>query len=367
MIPFLDLKTINLNYKEALHKKLDEVLNSGWFILGNAVETFEREFAAYCGTQHCIGVGNGLDALILILEAYIELSIFKPGDEVIVPANTYIASILAISKSGLTPVLVEPLIDDYLINVELIERHISPRTKAILPVHLYGQLCDMATINTLAKKYELKVIEDAAQAHGAMLRNKKMGAYGDLAVFSFYPGKNMGAYGDGGAISTNDVKLYNKLRKLRNYGQTKKYYHQTIGINSRLDEIQAAILRVKLKHLDEWNKKRNKIAECYDENLQRVKKQVIIKNGYSNYHLYVIEHPNRDQLQRYLAVNGVQTLIHYPLPIHLQECYKDLKYKKGSFPASEFSADRLLSLPIYPELKEKEIKYIINLINTFKV
>ncbi|MGN6567804.1 MAG: DegT/DnrJ/EryC1/StrS family aminotransferase, partial [Flavipsychrobacter sp.] len=271
MIPFLDLKAINLNYKEAFHKKLDEVLDSGWFILGNAVEQFEREFADYCGTQYCIGVGNGLDALILILEAYIELGVFKQGDEVIVPANTYIASILAISKAGLTPVLVEPSIDDYLINVALIESHITSKTKAILPVHLYGQLCDMEAINALAKKHGLIVIEDAAQAHGAIQNGKRSGNLGNAAGFSFYPGKNLGALGDAGAVTTNDAQLAEVIHALRNYGSKKKYYNDYKGVNSRLDELQAAFLSAKLKDLDKDNEKRRMIAEYYLKNISNDK------------------------------------------------------------------------------------------------
>lgn len=367
MIPFLDLKAINLNYKEALHNKLEEILNSGWFILGKAVENFEKEFAAYCGTQYCIGVGNGLDALILIFEAYIELGIFKPGDEVIVPANTYIASILAISKAGLTPVLVEPLIGDYLINVELIEAHISPRTKAILPVHLYGQLCDMAAINTLAKKYELKVIEDGAQAHGAMQNGKRSGNLGDAAGFSFYPGKNLGALGDAGAITTNDGRLAEVLYALRNYGSKEKYYNKYKGVNSRLDELQAAFLSVKLKDLDQDNGLRRSIAEYY---LQNITNDKIILPGVNNreghiWHLFVVRCGSRDELRTYLQQNDIQTVIHYPVAPHKQEAYKD-NFSGDLYPITEEIAETCLSIPISPVLNGEEAKTVADVINAFK-
>lgn len=367
MIPFLDLKAINLNYKEAFHKKLDEVLDSGWFILGNAVEHFEKEFADYCGTQYCIGLGNGLDALILILEAYIELGIFKPGDEVIVPANTYIASILAISKAGLMPVLVEPSINDYLIDVALIERHITSKTKAILPVHLYGQLCDMEAINTLAKKYGLKVIEDAAQAHGAIHNGKRSGNLGDAAGFSFYPGKNLGALGDGGAVTTNDAQLVEVIYALRNYGSKEKYYNEYKGVNSRLDELQAAFLSVKLKNLDRDNEKRRVIAEYY---LNSITNSNIILPGVRNieghiWHLFVVRCNNRDEFRTYLQQNGVQTVIHYPVAPHKQEAYKD-NFKQISYPITEKIAETCISLPISPVLNCLEAKIVADVINEFE-
>lgn len=366
MIPFLDLKAINLNYKEAFHKKLDEVLDSGWFILGNAVEHFEREFADYCGTQYCVGVGNGLDALILILRAYIELGIFKPGDEVIVPANTYIASILAISKAGLTPVLVEPSIDDYLIDTALIERYISPRTKAILPVHLYGQLCDMDAINTVAQKYNLKVIEDAAQAHGAIQNGKRSGNLGDAAGFSFYPGKNLGALGDAGAVTTNDDSLAEVIYALRNYGSEKKYYNKYKGINSRLDELQAAFLSVKLKHLDRDNEKRRIIAEYYLKNItnDKITLPSVKKQKEHVWHLFVIQCDTRDELKSYLQQNGIQTVIHYPVPPHRQKAYGELENLQLKVSTKLHSS--VLSLPISSTLSENNAAFVINKLNEYE-
>jgi len=267
MIRFLNLKRINEQYREEIIEAITKVVDSGWYILGEEVKKFEEEFARFCGVKHCISVGNGLDALRLIIKAYKELGVFKEGDEIIVPANTYIASILAISDNNLKPILVEPEEDTYLINPSEIEKHITDKTKAIMVVHLYGRVCDMDRIWSIAKKYNLKIIEDAAQAHGAIYKGKKTGNLGDAAGFSFFPSKNLGALGDGGAITTNDDSLAEVLRHLRNYGSIKKYIHDYKGVNSRLDEIQAAILRVKLKYLDEENRKRREIAKYYIENI----------------------------------------------------------------------------------------------------
>lgn len=367
MIPFLDLQKINIRYEQAFKNEFDDILKRGWFILGEKLTEFERQFAQYCGVKHCLGVANGLDALILILEAYKELGVMKKGDEVLVPSNTYIASILAISKAGLNPVLVEPRLDDYLIDTTKIEEKITSRTVAIMPVHLYGQVCDMNVINAIAKKYNLKVIEDSAQSHGAFCQGKRCGNLGDASGFSFYPGKNLGALGDGGAITTNDDELANVLTAYRNYGSDVKYHHQFKGINSRLDEIQAAFLTIKLKYLDEDNGKRRSIAETY---LQSINNPTItlplIHNDKGHvWHLFVIRTQNRDALYNYLLQEGVQTVIHYPVAPYNQIAFKELN--NGSFPVSQRIHNEVLSIPISPILKEDEIEKVINLINFFNL
>jgi len=365
MINFLDLHKINEQYRTEIDAAIKEVLDSGWYIMGSKLKAFEQNFAAYCGTKYCIGVGNGLDALILILRAYKELGKLNDGDEVLVPANTYIASILAISQNNLVPVLVEPNIISYNIDVSEIEAKISSKTKAILPVHLYGQLCEMDKINAIAKKHNLLVIEDSAQAHGAILNGKKAGNWGDASGFSFYPGKNLGALGDAGAITTNDDKLAECIFALRNYGSQEKYVNRYKSINSRLDEIQAAILDVKLKGLTAEIAERQKIAQYYNDNINNDKlilpKWETIENHV--FHLYVIRTENRKKLQQYLLENGVQTVIHYPIPPHKQEAYKE--WNALSFPVTEQIHDEVLSIPISPVMEEEDVNFIVKCLNSY--
>jgi dTDP-4-amino-4,6-dideoxygalactose transaminase len=364
MISFLDLKLLNQQYREEIKKEMERVLESGWYILGSEVEVFEQEFANYCGVKHCIGVANGLDALTLIIKAYG----FGRGDEIIVPANTYIASILAISANGVTPVLVEPDSESYNINHKLIEEKINERTKAILAVHLYGQCANMTEINQIANKYNLKVIEDAAQAHGAIYKGKRTGNLADAAGFSFYPGKNLGALGDGGAITTNDDELAFILRALRNYGSHKKYENLLKGVNSRLDEIQAAVLRVKLRYLDEDNHKRREISKFYLSEINN-SKLVLPKIAHGNddshvWHLFVVRSKNRNDLQTFLQENGVQTMIHYPVPPHKQGAY--IEWKNHNYPISEQIHKEVLSLPMSPIMSKEDLTKISNLINLFQ-
>jgi dTDP-4-amino-4,6-dideoxygalactose transaminase len=365
MIPFLDLKKLNTQYRDELIKACTRVIDSGWYILGKEVEEFEKEFANYCGTKYAIGVGNGLDALTLILRAYKELGILSDGDEVIVPANTYIATILAITNNNLTPVLVEPDIDTYLIDPDKIEENITSKTKAIMVVHLYGQTCEMDKINEIAKKYNLKVIEDSAQSHGAYYKDKRSGNLADASGFSFYPGKNLGALGDAGAITTNDDQLAEVLKALRNYGSRKKYENIYKGVNSRLDEIQAAILRVKLKYLDEEIERRRKIARFYLENIKNdniILPKVREDNNHV-WHLFVIRTEKRDKLQKYLLYKGIHTLIHYPIPPHKQIAYKE--WNDRSYPITEKISKEVLSLPISSVLTLEEAEKVIEAINEF--
>ncbi|MDI9337383.1 MAG: DegT/DnrJ/EryC1/StrS family aminotransferase [Alphaproteobacteria bacterium] len=366
-IPFLPLRVINQKFESEFEKGFDDFLNSGWYILGEQLKKFENEFANYCGTKHCLGVANGLDALIIIIEAYKELGIFKAGDEILVPSNTYIASVLAISKAGLIPNLVEPNLEDYLIDVTKIEAKISAKTVAILPVHLYGQVCNMAQINVLAKKYQLKVIEDSAQSHGAIFQGKKCGNLGDASGFSFYPGKNLGALGDGGAITTNDDALADVIMAYRNYGSHIKYENKYLGLNSRLDELQAHFLSVKLKSLDQDNESRRQVADYYLKNIQN---EAIILPNYPNgtehvWHLFVIRCSKRDELKKYLLDNGIETLIHYPIPPHLQKAYSFLNYNKSNYPIAENIADTCLSLPLWPGVGKNEQKHIVSSLNNF--
>lgn len=366
MIPFLNLKQINSKYQLQINQTMQKVMSSGWYILGQEVEEFENEFAKYCGTKHCLGVANGLDALILIFRAYKEMGLVEDGDEVIVPANTYIASILAISANNLKPILVEPNINNFNINPCLIEKNITPKTKAILAVHLYGKSAPMDQINQIAKKYNLKIIEDAAQAHGAFFGDKRVGNLGDASGFSFYPGKNLGALGDGGAITTNDDKLARAVKALRNYGSHQKYQNIYKGLNSRLDEMQAAILKVKLQYLDQDNEQRRLIATTYCQNIKNPKiilpQPPVDKNSHV-WHLFVIRCDDRNDLQRYLLENGVQTVIHYPIEPHKQEAYKELS--NLLLPISEKIHNEVLSLPIYPGLEEQDLFKIITLMNSY--
>ncbi|MBE0472469.1 MAG: aminotransferase class V-fold PLP-dependent enzyme, partial [Methyloprofundus sp.] len=343
-VPFLDLKTINQQYTNDFEQAFDQVLHSGWYIQGSQCKAFEQEFADYCGTKHSIGVANGLDALILILRAYKELGKLKEGDEVIVPANTYIASILAITENRLKPILVEPNEHTYNLDPGLIEKAITANTKAILAVHLYGQLADMPTINAIAQKHDLLVIEDSAQAHGAQIEGRKAGNWGDASGFSFYPGKNLGALGDAGAVTTHDDQLAQTIRALGNYGSHKKYENLYQGVNSRLDEMQAALLRVKLKHLDQETQRRQHIAEMYHAGIKNNAVALPIKNSTLNiqhyeshvWHLFVIRTTEREKLQTYLTEQGIQTLIHYPIAPHHQKAYKNNQaWSNQSYPITE--------------------------------
>lgn len=370
MIPFLDLKAINTQYRDQLIAACTQVIDSGWYICGKELEEFEHNFANYCGTRYAIGVANGLDALILTLRAWKELGKLHEGDEVIVPSNTYIASILAISQNNLKPVLVEPDITTFNIDTKKIETAITPKTKVILPVHLYGQLAAMPEIMTIAKKYNLLVLEDSAQSHGAEINGQKAGNWGNAAGFSFYPGKNLGALGDGGAITTNDAELAQMLKAIRNYGSHEKYKNLVPGVNSRLDEIQAAILNVKLKFLDQENQHRRHIADLYLKEIQNTAIELPCKNinteTYAQHvwHLFVIRTKYREKLQQYLAENGVQTLIHYPIPPHQQQAYKE--WNGLSFPVSEQIHAEVLSLPIGPTLSMDEAKQVVQLCNGFQ-
>jgi dTDP-4-amino-4,6-dideoxygalactose transaminase len=362
-IPFLDLKANYSSIKTEIDEAVHRTLESGWYILGREVEAFETEFAAYSGVKHCIGVGNGLEALHLILRGYG----IGTGDEVIVPANTYIATALAVSYAGARPVLVDASETTYNIDVTKIEAAITERTKAIMPVHLYGQPADMDPICALAQKYHLKVVEDNAQAHGATYKRKRTGSLGNAAGVSFYPSKNLGAFGDGGAILTNDDTLAEKVRRIRNYGQRTRYYNDDKGFNSRLDEIQAAILRVKLKYLDRWIERRRRLARKYMELLdgcELVLPQTLPETA-PVYHLFVIRHPRRDALQAHLDQNGIGTLIHYPVPLYLQEAYADLKIAKGTFPISDKLSEEVLSLPLYPEMSEEMIRHVASSVKSF--
>lgn len=365
MIPFLDLKKINHQYKQDLLTACEKVIDSGWYIKGKECEAFEQEFADYCGAKYAIGVANGLDALTLIFKSYLEMGVMQKNDEVIVPANTFIASILAISQSSLTPVLVEPK-NDYLLDVQEIEKHITSKTKAILPVHLYGQVCDMDAIKTLAKKYNLKVVEDAAQAHGAYYEKKRSGNLADASAFSFYPGKNLGALGDGGAVTTSCQELASMVKTLGNYGGLIKYKNDVKGVNSRLDEIQSAILRVKLRYLDTEIEKRRQVANYYlqhitNENIQLP--EVHSAKGHV-WHLFVVRTKKRDELANFLKDNQVQTLIHYPIPPHQQKAYKELE--ELSFPITESIHKEVLSLPISPVLTLDEVKKVVDAVNKWK-
>ncbi|CAA9200643.1 DegT/DnrJ/EryC1/StrS family aminotransferase [Flavobacterium collinsii] len=365
MIKFLDLQKINAQYKEELKQAFSRVLDSGWYIMGTELKQFEANFAAYCGVDHAIGVANGLDALILIIRAYKEMGIFHDGDEILVPSNTYIASILAISANNLIPVLVEPNLETYNIDPLLVESKITSKTKAILPVHLYGQLCDMPGIIAIANKYNLKVIEDCAQAHGAILNNKKAGSWGNASGFSFYPGKNLGALGDAGAITTNDQDLVVCIRALLNYGSHVKYQNLYKGINSRLDELQAALLDVKLNNLDAETEIKRKIANRYIKEI--VNPKIILPNVVNAmahvWHLFVIRTENREALQNYLTNNGVQTVIHYPIPPHHQEAYKE--WNSLRFPISELIHNTVISLPLNSLILSTEVDKIIRLLNEY--
>lgn len=371
MIKFLDLKEINSQYAEELKQVASEVVDSGWYLLGQRVNQFENSLAEYIGVKHAIGVANGLDALRLILKAYIELGVINEGDEVIVPANTYIASILAISDNRLKPILVEPDINTYNIDLSLIEKHITEKTKAIMLVHLYGQICWSSKIVELAQKYNLKIIEDNAQAIGAEWNGIKSGALGDAAGFSFYPGKNLGALGDGGAVTTNDDSLAEIIRTLGNYGSKIKYENDFLGYNSRLDEIQAAFLSVKLKYLDDENKYRREIAQYYCNNIKN--SDIVLPNAHNPllftlqntlshvWHLFVIRHKNRKKILETLSNSNIQCIIHYPIPPHKQKCYN--KRLNQSLSITELLSNEIMSIPISPVITKSEVDFIIDELN----
>lgn len=359
MIKFYDLHKINQRYEKVFQEKMEQFLQRGWYILGEEVKVFEENFATFCQSNYCIGVGNGLDALVLIFKAYIELGKLQKGDEVIVPANTYIASILAILQADLVPVLVEPKLETYNLNPDLITEKITPKTKAILVVHLYGQLAEMDKIEAIAKQHNLLIVEDAAQSHGAELGVSNAKAY------SFYPSKNLGCLGDGGAVVTNDTALDKTIRSLRNYGSEQKYVNDYIGINSRLDELQAAFLNVKLPDLASDNQKRRQIANRYLSEIKNDKIVLPFYDGSANhvFHLFVVRTENRNELQEYLKENGIETMIHYPIPPHHQKALN--KFIALSFPITEKIHREVLSLPMSPVLTEAEVKYIIQVINRY--
>ena len=394
MIPFLNLQQINAQYAEELKQAAAEVIDSGWYLLGERVNTFEQRLSDFIGVKHVVACANGLDALRLILRAYIEMGIMHEGDEVIVPANTYIASILAISDNRLKPVLVEPDINTYNLDISLIEQHITERAKAIMVVHLYGQTCWSQELEVKAKKYKLKIIEDNAQAIGAcyipsynskfssdhvesveasIQHYKRTGSLGDAAGFSFYPGKNLGALGDSGAVATNDDKLAAVVRAIANYGSSKKYVNDYQGLNSRMDELQAAFMTIKLKYLDAENQHRREIAQYYCENIKHPNitlPSINFKLSTLNFqlthvwHLFVIRHPQRDKLQQYLAEHEIQTLIHYPIPPHKQRAYKD--WNNLELPITEKIHNEVLSLPMSPTMKTEECDFVIEALNRYK-
>ena len=367
MIKYLPLKQINDRYDAELHEAVGRVMDSGWYLKGEHTQRFEKNYATYIGTKYCVGVANGLDALTLILRAYIEIGVMESGDEVIVPANTFIASILSISECGLIPVLVEPSIDSFQIDDSLIEEAITERTKALMIVHLYGRCAYTEKIGMICKKHQLKLIEDNAQAHGcfAPMNNEQLrrtGSLGDAAAHSFYPGKNLGAMGDAGAVTTNDKELAQIIEELGNYGSSKKYVFDYQGRNSRLDEIQAAMLDVKLRHLDEDNQRRQAIADYYINNVKHP--EILLPTpSQSVYHIFPILCERRDELQQYLKENGVETMIHYPIPPHKQACYKE--WNDLSFPITERIHRQELSLPCHPVMKQEEADQIVSLLNRF--
>ena len=362
-IPWVSFAPMQKEIEKEVKDKFDEMYANSVYIQGKEYEEFNKNFAAYCGVKYAIGVGNGLDALMLILRAY-EIG---PGDEVIVPSNTFIATALAVTYVGATPIFVEPILEEFNINPALIEQKITAKTKAIIAVHLYGQCCDMDEINRIAKKHNLKVIEDAAQAHGALYRGKKAGSLGDAAGFSMYPGKNLGALGDGGAVTTNDEALAKKIAALSCYGSDYKYHHIYKGVNSRLDEIQCGFLNIKLKNLDRWNADRNRIAKKYFAGIHnpKVKLPVIHEGNYHVWHIFGVRCAQRDKLEAYLNSHGIGTNKHYPTPMHLQGAYADLNIKKGELPLAEEISATELSIPMYYGMTDAEIDYVIETINNF--
>lgn len=363
-VPFVSLEKTHQEIAVEMKAKFSEIYDKNMFIHGEECEAFEKAFAEYCGVKHCIGCGNGLDALFLILRA---MGI-GAGDEVIVPANTYIATGLAASQVGATPVFVDADIHTYNINPALIEEKITDKTKAIMAVHLYGRVADMDPIMDIARKYGLKVIEDAAQAQGATYKGKKAGSFGDATGFSFYPGKNLGALGDSGAVVTNDSELAEKIRMLSNYGSRRKYVHEFKGVNSRLDEVQAGLLKIKLQHLERWNSDRKRIAERYLNEITNPAIVLPLKNDETNegiWHVFAVRCADRDGLKAHLEANGIGTNIHYPTPMHLHEAYKELNIPQGAYPVAEELSNTELSIPMYYGMEEDEVSYVIDCINRF--
>jgi len=362
-VPFLDLKEVNARFRGEFVVAIKEVLDSGWYILGKKVKRFEQDFAAYCGVRSCVGVGTGLDALSFIIKAYG----FGPGDEIIVPANTFIASALAVSANGVTPVFVDPDEGTFDVDPSKVEQAITQRTKAIMAVHLYGQACDMDSLNAIAAKHGIKVIEDAAQAHGTRYKGRRVGSLGDAGAFSFYPGKNLGALGDGGAVTTNDPVLAEKVRALANYGSRRKYVHEEKGYNSRLDEVQAALLSIKLPTVDADNQYRQEVADYYRSHINHPAIQLPGEPqtpGEHVYHLFVVRSPRRDELQQYLLERGIQSLIHYPIALHRQEAYKE--FSNVSLPIAEKLAKEVLSLPISPVLSQESMDRVVTALNAWQ-
>lgn len=370
-VKFLDLKRINDSFEPMLTDAIKGVMDSGWYINGNSVGKFEREFAQFVGVEHCVSVGNGLDALTLVLKAWKSLCHWKDEDEVLLPANTFVATALAVSQAGLRPVFCEPSSDTALIDASILENCINSRTRVIIPVHLYGQTCDMQTIGDFAKHYGLKVLEDACQAHGAMYHYasgevKRAGALGHAAAFSFYPGKNLGALGDGGCVTTDDEELAQTIRMMANYGQQSKYLHVCKGVNSRLDELQAAVLSVKLRRLDADNQRRRSIAMRYYNEIYGISVERFIKPRFIEshvYHIYAVKSSRRDELQSYLTSRGIETLIHYPHPVHKQGAYEE--YSTVRLPETETLQSQILSLPMSPMMTDEEVAYVIDSINKF--
>lgn len=362
-IPFVSLEKMHSEIEKDILIKFQEVYRKNWFVHGEEVKKFEEEFASYCNAKYCVGCGNGLDALYLILRAYD----IGEGDEVIIPSNTFIATALAVSYVGASPVLVEPNLETYNINTTLIENAVTERTKAIIAVHLYGQSADMDPIKEIARKYNLKVVEDCAQSHGALYKGIKVGSLGDAAAFSFYPGKNLGALGDGGAVITNDKQVLEKVRSIGNYGSNKKYNHIYKGTNSRLDEIQAAFLRIKLQSLDKWNDERRKIARKYlkEINNEKIIKPITAEFTSHVWHLFVVRTVYRDELIKFLEDRGIITNVHYPIAIHNQRAYKEIDLKNGTLELAEKIANEVVSLPLWYGMKEEEIDYVIKAINDF--
>lgn len=366
VVPFLSLKDITNSYHDEIHDAVSRVMDSGWYLQGEETTLFESEYADYIGTKYCVTCGNGLDALTLMLRAYKEIGLLHDGDEIIVPANTYIATILAITENNLIPVLIEPCIDTLQINPEYIERNITSRTRAVMIVHLYGRLAYTKLIGEICNKYGLLLLEDNAQAHGCYYKNKHTGAIGNAAAHSFYPGKNLGALGDAGAVTTDNEELAKTIRSLGNYGSTEKYIFQYQGYNSRIDEIQAAILRVKLRYLDEANSIRKKIASFYYENISNplITLPSQLPSEENVYHIFPVLCCKRDTFQQYLNKNGIQTVIHYPIPPHQQQCYN--VWNKISLPITEHIANEELSLPISPTMTSEQVAYVTDTVNKFE-
>jgi dTDP-4-amino-4,6-dideoxygalactose transaminase len=363
-VPFLDLKAQYRVIKEEVESGLQEVMANTAFVSGPFVQKFEQEFSKFCGPNYCIAVNSGTSALHVALLAHG----IQPGNEIITVPNTFIATIWAITYCGAKPVFVDVDQDTWLINPDLIEQAITPKTKAIIPVHLYGQPVDMDPINEIAKKHNLVVIEDAAQAHAATYNGKRIGSLGNTTCFSFYPGKNLGAYGEGGAVVTDNAEIANHIRMLRDHGQPKKYYHDYVGYNYRMDGFQGAVLSAKLKYLQEWTDRRNDIARCYSDGLGGIdglKVPHVRDNAISAFHLYVIHTEKRDELMKYLNEQGIAAGLHYPIPIHLQKAYKHLNYKKGDFSVTERNANQCLSLPLYPEITDKQIRFVVSYIEKY--